>query len=96
MAALSPSRRNLTDEQLRTVAARDGIVGISTQRQSLGGNHLATVADHILHAVHVIGAERRALGNSQSLLVGEASCVDRLPFGALQDDLTEPDAGPDR
>lgn len=62
VAALNPSRRNLTDEQLRAVAQRGGIVGIAAQRQLLGGDHLETMADHIVHAVGVVGAEQVALG----------------------------------
>ena len=62
VGALNPTRRNLTDDQLRAVAQRGGIVGIAAQSQLLGGDHLDLMADHIDHAVRVIGAEHVALG----------------------------------
>jgi microsomal dipeptidase-like Zn-dependent dipeptidase len=62
MAALHASRRNLTDDQLRAVAARGGLVGVAVQRQLIGGDHLERVADHIVHVVRVVGADHVALG----------------------------------
>ena len=62
MAAIYPSTRNITDAQLRAVAARGGIVGVMSQTQLLGGKHLWNLADHIVHAVRVGGADHVALG----------------------------------
>jgi membrane dipeptidase len=62
MAAIYPSRRNLSDDQLRAIAARQGIVGISAQRQFLGGRHLDALAEHVVHAVQIAGADHIALG----------------------------------
>jgi membrane dipeptidase len=61
-AALYPSRRNLSDDQLRAIADRGGVVGIFVQTQFLGGTHLRSVADHIIHAVEVAGAKHVGLG----------------------------------
>jgi membrane dipeptidase len=62
MAAIYPSPRNLTDEQARAIAERDGIIGIMGQTQFLGGKRLSDLARHIVHAVHVVGSEHVALG----------------------------------
>lgn len=61
-AAIYPSRRNLTDDQLRSIAERGGVMGILVQTQFLGGSHLGKVADHIVHAVRVAGVEHVGLG----------------------------------
>jgi len=37
MAAIFPSKRNLTDWQVRAIAERGGIVGVMAQSQFLGG-----------------------------------------------------------
>jgi len=61
-AALHPGTRNLTDDQLRAVAARDGEVGIMIATNFIGSDHLAALADHLVHAVRVAGAAHVALG----------------------------------
>ncbi len=61
-AALHPGTRNITDEQLRAVARRGGVVGIMIATNFIGSDHLAAVADHLVHAVRVAGADHVALG----------------------------------
>jgi len=61
-AALHPGTRNLTDDQLRAVAQRGGVVGIMIATNFIGGDHLSTFADHVVHAVRVAGAEHVSLG----------------------------------
>lgn len=61
-AALHPGTRNLTDDQLRVVAARGGIVGVMIATNFLGSDHLAALADHLVHAARVIGFEHVSLG----------------------------------
>lgn len=62
-----PHFRNLTDPQLRAVADRGGVIGIMFQSNFLGPSTWAGkaewVADHIEHAVRVVGAEHVALGS---------------------------------
>ena len=62
MDAIYPSRRNLTDRQVRAIAQRNGIIGIMAQTQFLGGSRLSNLAEHIKHAADVGGAEHVALG----------------------------------
>jgi membrane dipeptidase len=55
--------RNLTDHQLRAIARRGGVVGVSFVPQFLGGATLAHVLDHIDHMVAVMGVDHVALGS---------------------------------
>lgn len=62
---LALHRRNLSDAQIRALAAQGGIQGITFVRDFLGGTEdLNRVADHILHALHLLGSDRHtALGS---------------------------------
>jgi membrane dipeptidase len=62
MAALQHGTRNLTDDQLRAVAARGGIVGVMAATNFLGGRHLSALADHLVHGARVMGADHVCLG----------------------------------
>jgi microsomal dipeptidase-like Zn-dependent dipeptidase len=62
MAAIHPAKRNTTDEQLRAVAARGGLVGLMAHARLLGSGHLSALADNILHAARVAGIDRVSLG----------------------------------
>lgn len=55
--ALHEHRRNLTDDQIKALAAQGGVMGISFVSYFMGPNPtVATVADHIDHAVQVVGS----------------------------------------
>lgn len=62
-AALHRHPRNLTDEQLRAIAARGGVVGVNFYPEFLGGATLERVLDHIDHMVKVMGINHVALGS---------------------------------
>jgi membrane dipeptidase len=64
-AAVQPHRRNLTDEQIRAVADRGGVVGIVFERSYLSedGADLERVLDHIEHALRVGGEDAVAIGS---------------------------------
>jgi len=75
--ALRKHPRNLSDEELRLVAARDGLVGITIfpgflRESSDQPCSSVDVADHIIHAAGVIGIERVALGT-------DFDGIDRVP-----------------
>lgn len=61
--ALRDHRRNLTDEQIRVLASRGGVMGINFYGEFVADPPtLAAVVDHIRHAVEVAGEDHVALG----------------------------------
>jgi membrane dipeptidase len=55
-AAVHPHRRNLTDAQIRALAARGGVQGITFVPGFLGGaRDLERVVDHVVHHLEVVG-----------------------------------------
>jgi membrane dipeptidase len=55
--------RNLSDDQLRGIAATGGMVGIGFWPTASGGGDAASIARSIAHAVAVIGASHVGLGS---------------------------------
>lgn len=81
-AALTPHRRNLTDEQLRALAARGGVVGVNFYPLFTGGPTLRHVLNHIDYLVKVMGVDHVALGSDFdgfSQPVAGLEDVSRLP-----------------
>lgn len=63
--ALCPHTRNLTDDQLRRLAALDGIVGVNLYVRFLSESDPCTADDvvrHIDHLMNVLGEDRVAFG----------------------------------
>lgn len=55
--------RNKTDEELRVIAATDGVCGIVSLPSFLGdGANIHTLLNHIMHAVKVVGVPHVAIG----------------------------------
>jgi membrane dipeptidase len=66
--ALRAHRRNTTDENMRAVAARGGVVGITQIRTFLTDSkrdNLEVYFDHIVHAVKVAGFEHVGIGSDR-------------------------------
>jgi membrane dipeptidase len=67
MAAVHPHWRNLSDQQLRSIANTGGVAGVFFFGPYLGagmlGGSVECVARHIAHAVRVVGAEHVSLGS---------------------------------
>lgn len=61
--AVADNARNLTDEQLRGIAATGGMVGIGFWPTACGGDDAASIARSIAHAVSVVGADHVGLGS---------------------------------
>ena len=61
--------RNLSDESLRRIAERGGVVGIILAPIYLGGDTLEDVARHIEHAVSVMGEEGVGIGSDYDGMV---------------------------
>jgi membrane dipeptidase len=62
--ALHHAARNVSDDQMRAVAARNGVVGIFAAPMMLGddGRRIDRVVDHIVHALETAGPEHVGLG----------------------------------
>lgn len=66
--AVHSNRRNTTDENLRLLARRGGVVGICQMRPFLTPkktDNLAAYFDHLLHAIRVAGPEHVAIGSDR-------------------------------
>lgn len=63
VAATCPGPRNLTDEQLRGIAANGGLVGIGYWDGAICEPSLENIVKAIQHAVSVMGVEHVALGS---------------------------------
>jgi membrane dipeptidase len=63
VAATCPCPRNLTDDQLRRIAATGGLVGIGYWDGAVCEITPASIAKAIVHAVRVAGADHVALGS---------------------------------
>ena len=63
--AVYPHRRNLTDDQIRAVADRGGVIGIMFEGAVLAadGADLDRVLDHFDHAIKVGGEDVVAIGS---------------------------------
>ena len=67
-SAVHENRRNTTDENLRGLADRGGVVGICQMRPFLTGkksDNLHAYFDHLLHAVKVAGVEHVCIGSDR-------------------------------
>ena len=85
LAAICPAERNLTDNQVRRIAAAGGLIGIAYFPAAVCGNDARAVARSIRHAVDVAGVDHVALGSDFDGAVAEPFDVAGLPAltGAL-------------
>ncbi len=63
VAATCPGPRNLTDEQLRAIAAKGGLIGIGYWDGAVCTLGVESIVKAITHAVRIMGAEHVALGS---------------------------------
>lgn len=98
--ALVDHPRNLTDEQLRGLAGRGGVLGIMLHPLALGaGATVETAVRHIDHAVAVMGSDHVGLGGDFTRQVARAVGISSaaealLPDGVALDAAIEDLAGP--
>jgi membrane dipeptidase len=58
--------RNLTDEQIKKCAAKNGLIGINSLNQLLGGdNILELMLDNMVYIGNLVGLEHVAIGSDQ-------------------------------
>lgn len=83
--ATCPGPRNLSDEQLRDIAATGGVVGIGVWPGAVCDSTMAATARAMLHVVDVVGVEHVALGSDFDGAVTTPVDVTGLPLltGAL-------------
>ena len=72
----SPSR-NITDEAMKAVADRGGLVGVTVAPNLVGGYEVDNFHRHLQHAVNVIGADHVCIGTDEGAL-GPATEPDEL------------------
>lgn len=95
-AGLTPHQRNLTDNQLRAMAERGGVVGVNFVPAFLGGASLVQILEHVTYLVSLMGADSVALGSDFDGFTGRVNGledVSRLPAltAALLDRDYEPE-----
>ena len=57
------NRRNLSDEQLRAIAANGGLIGIGFWETAVCGKDAAAIAKAVKYAAGLIGVDHVALGS---------------------------------
>lgn len=57
------NNRNLTDAQIRSIAATGGVVGIGFWKKAVCGTDAAAIARSIVYAANLVGAKHVALGS---------------------------------
>lgn len=76
--AVHPHQRNLTDDQIKAVAERNGVIGLTSYRGYISENpYEATLSDWLDHAMHIydlVGAEHMSVGADYS-----GPAVDEVP-----------------
>jgi membrane dipeptidase len=85
LATCATYNRNLSDEQLRRIAATGGVIGIGFWEFATCGKDVAAVVGAIQHALGVIGANHIALGSDWDGYV--ASPIDAAGVARITDAL---------
>jgi membrane dipeptidase len=71
--AVKPHWRNLTDEQLHTIADTGGTIGVMYQSSFLGdsfwGGESVEIVDHLEHIVNTVGEDHASLGSDWDGLI---------------------------
>lgn len=85
--ALCPHSRNLTDEMMKALAERDGVMGICFYGAFIDWEEpsLEKLADHIMHALEIMGPDHVGIGSDfdgiglhRTPIIEDASCMQKL------------------
>jgi membrane dipeptidase len=89
--AVNETPRNLSDEQLRALAARDGVFGLMLHPLTIDPVEptIGRVVDHLEHAASVIGPERLCLGGDWTKRLHELMPAPAPPDGLMPPGLAE-------
>jgi microsomal dipeptidase-like Zn-dependent dipeptidase len=94
VAGTCPGPRNLSDAQLRAVAANGGVIGIGYWKDAVCDTSLAGIVSGILHAVRVAGIDHVGLGSDFDGAIQapfDAAGLPRLTAALLDADLAPGD-----
>ncbi len=80
VSATCDSPRNLSDDQLRRIAATGGLIGIGFWEGAVCDSDVESVVDAMLHAVEIAGIDHVALGSDWDGATQEELSADRLPW----------------
>jgi len=84
-SALYKHPRNKTDEEIKKLAARGGVIGMSTVNFFVGpkeANTLDDLIDHYVHVAELVGVDHLAVGSDSSVAGWRASFKDKETFDA--------------
>jgi membrane dipeptidase len=81
--ALVESPRNLTDDQIRALAARDGAIGVLAHPFVLAEPTVASLADHVDHVVATVGIEHVGLGGDFVCQLARSGAIRGVPAALL-------------
>jgi membrane dipeptidase len=81
--ALVDTPRNLSDEQLRALAARNGVVGLLAHPFVLAEPTVERLVDHVDHVSSIVGVEHVGLGGDFMAQVVRSGAVSRVPLSLL-------------
>lgn len=95
--ALCPHTRNLTDDMVKVLSSKGGVMGINFEREFLGNREISTVEDmvnHIKHIKNVGGIDVIAIGSdydgiNQELEIENIGQIDKLISGLQKNGFTE-------
>ena len=90
------NNRNLSDEQLRKIAAKGGVIGIGYWDAATCGTDARAVARAVRHAANVVGVEHVALGSDFDGAVTEpfdTTGVVLVTDALLEEGFTEEEVG---
>jgi membrane dipeptidase len=89
--AVNETPRNLSDEQLRALAAREGVFGLMLHPLTIDPVEptIGRVVDHLDHAASVIGSERLCLGGDWTKRLHELMPAPAPPDGLMPPGLAE-------
>ena len=83
--ALVDTPRNLSDEQLRALAARDGVVGMLAHPFVVVEPTVERLVDHVDHIVSLVGIDHVGLGGDFTAQIVHSGAVTRAPLALLPD-----------
>lgn len=93
--AVNDHPRNLSDEQLRELSARDGLFGLMLHPLAIGHEQrtIDRVVEHLEHAVELMGADRVCLGGDFTTRLAQVLPPMPEPADGLRPDGLAPGAG---